>query len=318
MTILVYAVGITLVLQLFNLQIVHGEEYRTQANIKLTRESVLKAARGSILDRTGNTLVGTTMGLSLELYKTKVDTQTFNESIFNMIKVLEKNGDSYVDSFPISINPFEYHFNNEDALKKWKTNNKLDDSTTAEEAFYIFKDRYKIINNSIEDTRKIMAIVYEIKTKGYSTIKSIELSKNISDASLQEFSERSEDFPGIAIVKIPIRNYMKDNLASHVLGYIGRIGEEEYKKRKDTYAADDYIGKSGIEYVFEEYLRGEDGVKQIDMDVDGTQTGEYVTKEAIAGSDIVLTIDSNLQAIAEETLRNNIEKIRNGGFSRKI
>lgn len=307
-------VGIILVFQLFNLQIVHGAEYRTQSNVKLTRESVTKAARGSILDRTGTELVGTTMGLSLELYKTKVDTQTLNDSILEMINVLQKNGDSYIDSFPITINPFAFTLSDE-SLAKWKKNNKLNENVNAEQAFYLFKEKYQINNQSIEETRKIMGIVYEIKTNGYSTIKSIELSKGISSASLQEFEEKSERFPGLTIVKVPLRNYLKGNLASHIIGYIGRINEEEYKTRKDTYTSGDYIGKTGIEYVFEDYLKGEDGIRQIDMDVDGSQTGEYIAKEAIGGSDVVLTIDSNLQAIAEETLRNNIEKIRSGGFS---
>ena len=314
LTVLIYVVGIILVLQLFNLQIVHGEEYREQSNVKLTRESISKAARGSIMDRTGTELVGTTMGLTLELYKTKVDTQTLNNSILEMIKVLEKNGDTYKDSFPISIEPISFTIQDE-ALAKWKKNNKLPENINAEQVFYSFKEKYQINNPSIVETRKIMGIVYEIKTNGYSTIKPIELSKGISFSSLQEFEERSESFPGLTIVKIPIRNYMKGNLASHILGYIGRISEDEYKTRKETYSSDDYIGKTGIEYVFEEYLRGKDGIRQIDMDVDGSQTGEYIAEEAVAGSNIVLTIDSNLQAICEETLKNNIEKIRNGGFS---
>lgn len=315
LSILVYVIGIVLIIQIFNLQIVQGEKFKAEANTKLTRESTLEAARGSILDRTGNTLAGTTMGFSLELYKTKVETEVLNNSVLKMVNVLEKNGDKYVDSFPISINPFEFKFSSENAMQKWKQNNKISENATPEECFYIFKDKYKINSESVEDTRKIIAIIYEIKTKGYSTIKPIEVAKGVSIQSVQEFEEKSEEFPGLTVVKVPLRNYTKGTLASHVLGYIGRINEDEYKTRKDTYSPDDYIGKTGIENIFEEYLKGEDGIRQIDMDVDGSQTGEYVTKEAVAGSNIVLTIDSNLQAIAEEALKNNIEKIRNGGFS---
>ena len=73
LSMLVYIVGIVLLVQLFNLQIVNGQKYREQSNTRLTRESVLKAARGNILDRTGNPIVTTTMGFRLDLYKTKVD-----------------------------------------------------------------------------------------------------------------------------------------------------------------------------------------------------------------------------------------------------
>ena len=58
LTTIIYIVGIVLLLQLFNLQIVHGEEYREQSNTRLTRESTIEADRGSILDKNGNTIVG--------------------------------------------------------------------------------------------------------------------------------------------------------------------------------------------------------------------------------------------------------------------
>lgn len=105
-------------------------------------------------------------------------------------------------------------------------------------------------------------------------------------------------------------------MASHTLGYISRINAEEYESNSDIYQRDDYIGKSGIEKLFEEYLRGKDGTKQIDMTVDGTTTGEYITQEAVGGANVVLTLDSNLQNVAENSLRNNIEKIKAGGFGK--
>ena len=78
----------------------------------------------------------------------------------------------------------------------------------------------------------------------------------------------------------------------------------------------DYIGKTGVEYAFEDYLKGNNGTKQTDMSVDGSITGEYITKEAVQGDDVVLTIDANLQKIAEEALKNNVEKIKTGGFGK--
>ena len=69
----------------------------------------------------------------------------------------------------------------------------------------------------------------------------------------------------------------------------------KYEERKDTYSQNDIIGKTGIESIFEEYLKGENGTKQIDMAVDGTITAEYTAEEAVKGSDVVLTIDAELQ-----------------------
>ena len=105
-------------------------------------------------------------------------------------------------------------------------------------------------------------------------------------------------------------------MASHILGYAAKISDDEYKNLKDDYDQNDLIGKTGIESLFEKYLKGKKGTKQIDMAVDGTTTAEVVEDEAVAGSNVILTIDSKLQKIAEEALKDNIEKIKNGGFGK--
>ena len=313
--IFVYICGIILLCQLFNLQIVKGEEYRATSDTRLTRETTLKAARGSILDSKGNEIAGTRTSYTLELYNSKVSTKDLNTSILNMINVLESNGDKYKDTFPIKINPFEYIITDEE-LKTFKEENELEENLSAEQAFYYFKDKYEIEQENIEDVRKIIVVRYRISQEGYSSTNPLTIATDISNESIQIFNESSSKFSGIHIAIEPVRKYQQKSLASHILGYVGKINEDEYKaRREEGYTQNDYIGKTGIEYVFEEYLKGEDGVKQIDMAVDGTSTGEYITKEAIAGSDVVLTIDANLQAVAEEALKNNIEKIRNGSFA---
>lgn len=318
LTVLIYIIGIILIAKLFSLQIVHGAEYREESNTRLTRESTLEAARGDILDRTGTTLVTSTTEFSLEMYKSKVDNDTLNASILNMVQVLEKYNTSYVDSFPISIEPFKFTISDE-TLSKWKKANDLDENITAEEAFYKFKDKYKIQNtNNIQEIRKIIAIRYEISQKGYSSTKAITIAENIPREAVAEFSESSEKFAGIDITVEPKREYTSGSLASHILGYASQISQEEYETRKNTYSQNDIIGKTGIEYVFEEYLKGKNGTRQIDMAVDGTTTAEYISEEAIAGSDIVLTIDANLQKITEDALAANIQKIASGGFGQKF
>ena len=316
LTVLIYIIGVILIVKLFTLQIVHGAEYREQSNTRLTRESILEASRGTILDKTGATLVTSNMQFSLEMYKSKVDIDTLNTDILNMINVLEKYDISYVDSFPINIDPFEYKIEDE-TLTKWIKSNNLPENITAEEAFNKFKNKYKIQNtNDIKEIRKIVAIRYELSQKGYSSTKAVTIAKNIPREAVAEFSESSEKFTGINIVVQPVREYTSGNLASHILGYASRINAEEYEKRKNTYSQNDIIGKTGIEYVFEEYLKGKNGIKQIDMSVDGTATAEYISQEAIAGSDIVLTIDANLQRVTENALATNIEKIASGGFGK--
>ena len=316
-TILVYIIGIVLLVQLFNLQIVHGAEYRETSNIKLTRESVLKADRGNIKDSSGTTLATVDAQYSIVLYKTKVSNETLNNTILNLLNILSTNGDSYVDNFLIDVNPYRFKLEVEESQRKWKKANNIDENASAEEAFNYFKKKYEITTDNVEDARKILAIRYEISYKGYSNTKSIEIASNISRQSLEQIKERNAEFSGVEITETPIRKYTLGNTASHILGRIGRIESSELEGNEDIYDQNDIIGKAGIEYVFEKYLKGTDGVKQIDMNVDGTITDEYVSKEAVSGSDVILTIDSKLQAVTEQALADNINKIANHGFSRE-
>ena len=318
LTVIIYIIGIVLIVKLFSLQIVHGAEYREQSNTRLTRESVLEAARGDILDRTGATLVTSDTQFALEMYKTKIDDNELNISILNMINVLEKYGVSYPDSFPISINPYNFTIEGEE-LTTWKEENDFDENIGAEEAFYEFVNKYEITNTTnIDEIRKILAIRYQITIEGYSSTKSITIAENIPREAVAEFSESADKFAGINISVKPIREYTSGSLASHILGYASQISSEEYATRKDTYSQNDIIGKTGIEYVFEEYLKGKNGTRQIDMAVDGTTTAEYIAEEAIEGSDIVLTIDANLQKVTEDALAANIQKIASGGFGQRF
>lgn len=312
--ILVYLIGIILIVQLFNLQIVHGESYREQSNTRLSRTSIIKAARGSILDRSGNELAGVKTENNIEIYKTNISDDELNKSVLNLVELLNKYQIGYDDTFPIKINPFEFTISG-DELTNWKKKYKIAEDATAEESFYKFKNKYEITNDNVEEIRKIISIRYIITTTGYSATKSITIATNVNEEVVAQISERNSDFPGVSISTNAARTYLAGNLAAHVIGYTGKIKEDEYNANKDIYNIDDIIGKTGIEYVFEKYLKGTDGEKQVEMSVDGTITGETVAKNAIAGSDVVLTIDSNLQKVTQDSLENCINKIRSGGFA---
>ena len=192
MTTIVYVIGIIILIQLFNLQIVNGAEYRENSNTKLTREASIEASRGSITDRSGNILISTEMEFSLEMYKSKTDDKQLNSSISLMTTILEQNGDNYIDNFPISINPFEFHFGSEEELSNWKKEYKIPDAASAEEAFYLFRDKYNIESEDVKEIRQILAIRYAITTIGYSTTRSMEISKRISRNSAIQLQENSQ------------------------------------------------------------------------------------------------------------------------------
>lgn len=236
------------------MQIVNGSEYREKSNTKLTREAKIEAARGSILDRNGNTLVSTEMEFSLEMYKSKTDDDQLNKSISLMTSILENNGNSYIDTFPISIEPFEYHFDSDEELAEWKKKYNIPETASAEEAFYLLRDKYNISSEDIKEIRRILAIRYAISTVGYSTTKSIEISNKISRNAAVQLQENSQNLTGINIVVEPVRVYHTGNLASHIIGYMSRLSDsnkKEFEAEGDDheYDADDKVGQTGVEKV---------------------------------------------------------------------
>ena len=316
LTIIVYIIGIILIVKLFELQIVKGASYREISNTRLSRESTLEASRGEILDRSGNILATSTSSFNIEMYKTKSDDEIVNNCILNLINLFESNQVSYPNNFPINDECTGYTIEG-DTLKKWLAGYKLAENTKVEDTIAYFVKRYGITNTDIKEVRKIISIRYEMSTKGYSSTKPLSLAENVSREVVAQISERNSDFPGVTITTQSSRKYNYGSLASHILGYIGKISEKEYNEEQDVYENDDYVGRTGIESLFEKYLRGKKGKEEIEMTVDGTVTGETVTEAPEQGSTVVLTIDSKLQEVAETALKNNIEKIRNGGFSNR-
>lgn len=171
------------------------------------------------------------------------------------------------------------------------------------------------MNDNITEARKIIAMRYWIANTGYSATKSITIAEDVNDIVVAQINERNNEFPGISIETKSIRTYEYGSLAAHVLGYTRKISSDEYNERKDTYDMNDIIGKTGIESMFEEYLKGAKGEKEVEMSVDGTIASENITQNAISGSNVVLTIDANLQKVTEQALADCVEKIKAGGFA---
>ena len=229
LSIIVYIIGIILIIQLFNLQIVHGEEYLERANSRLTREITIKAARGNILDCNGNILAGNKIKYSLKIYKSKIDQENLNRAILNTINILENRGDTYKDEFPININPVEYKHEN---IQKWLETNNLEEQTTAEQALNYYIKKYKLEEYNIETARKIIGIRYGIEKSGYTAMRGYEISSNISEKSAAQFEEMNNNFPGFDIEYKPVRKYYYGDLAAHALGYVGKINKDEYDKNE--------------------------------------------------------------------------------------
>lgn len=326
-------VGVILIAQLFNLQVIQGEQFRDSSQRRLFRDAEIKAPRGEILDRNGIVLATNREAFNIEIMKTAVSPEDINSMILTLVKVLEKNGDTYRDNFPISINPIRLDLRYQDIIDIQEIGNfyknfKIKDTNISDvqlfkdiRHFYNIDDRISTI-----DARKIMAIRYEMGLQPLSPFDPVLIAVDVSKETVAELEERHLDFPGVTISVEPIREYPNTLAAAHVIGYIGKINQKELKSRKDKgYDHNDMIGKSGVEKTFEEFIKGKDGIRKVEMDLSGRLTGEFdasfsETEENAPkpGNNIYLTLDYNLQKAAEKSLEDTIKQINTGEFKDKF
>lgn len=135
----------------------------------------------------------------------------------------------------------------------------------------------------------------------------IRVVRDADEALIAKVQERKNYLPGVVVEALPVRHYIYNQLAAHLIGYLGRISEDEYTARKKQgYHPNDLIGKAGIERIWEEQLRGIDGGLQVEVNAMGEEVGIVGEKAALPGKGIVLTLDANLQKAAETALTEQV------------
>jgi penicillin-binding protein 2 len=129
--------------------------------------------------------------------------------------------------------------------------------------------------------------------------------------------EHADEFPGVTVVPTSVRSYpwARDHhdpeFAAHVLGYLGQIqGSELDSPKFKGYGQNDLVGRSGLEQVYEKYLRGDKGAQKYIVNSDGETIRELGEQPATPGDDLVLTLDADVQQAAEEELYNGIQRAR--------
>ena len=315
MLILIYLVGIILIVALFKIQILDGLTYRENSNTRLTRETIIKAKRGNILDRTGKPLGTTELSYGVELYKTQIDDEKLNDLALRLTNILDKNKEKYNKGLIIDSKNFKFINISGEDLEDWKERRGIPKEASAQEAFYLLRDKYNIKIDDVNEITKILNIRELIEEKGYGQVSGLEIAEKISRKSALEITAEANRLSGVNVVTKPERKYNVNTFAAHVIGYMGKIDEYEYEERKDKgYLLNDVIGKTGVERTFEEFLKGKNGLKQIDMTLEGNVTGEYIVKEAVGGSDVILTIDNSIQKVTERALSKRINFLRRKGY----
>lgn len=155
----------------------------------------------------------------------------------------------------------------------------------------------------------------ELNAAGYRKYLPADVAKGLSAKTIVEIEENSAILPQVKVVSETQRIYPNGNAASHILGYLGKISEREKKHYVEElgYNANDLIGQSGIESVYETTLKGKDGVKYVRVNANGKLVSVISEEAPKKGKDIYLTIDLELQKTAEKALKQALEKLQTGG-----
>ncbi len=318
-TIVIIVISIIYIFQLFNLQIINGKEYREQSEKRMLRTESVSAPRGEIYDRNGIVLATSKLSYDIRIFKVKVSSEEQNNSIAELIKILESNNDKIYSTFPINDTLDGFNFGSEDAEKQWKKQVNIKDEYTFDQVIDYYIDKYELSN--IQDKKlqiKIIEVKYEANLNGYSLFNSVTIAKDISENSVAQIEEKRNILFGIDIIKIPKRYYTNSNLFSHVIGYVSKVSKGEYDNLKSQgYTINSDIGKAGVEQSFEKYLKGTDGEIKVETDAMGNTSSEYTSKEAISGNSVTLTLDYRLQKVAQEALESSIKGLRDGTLVKK-
>ena len=308
--------------KLFDLQIIETDG-NTDNIAKYTTITTVRAARGDILDRNGNVLVGNRASYDLVFnhYVIKSYGQT-NEALYTLVKKCQELNIEYNDHFPVSkTRPFEYTLN--DFATSWQTHfqsfmvdRELDSDITAPLLIQKLRSRYKIPEEwSDEDARAVIGIRYEFDLRGISNLPTYTFIEDVSDDDLSAILELNT--PGLMVESSTVREY-HTKYGAHILGYMGGMDADDWAKYGDLgYSMDAYIGQSGFEEAFEDYLHGIDGQRVDVVSRDGTiveqfyrvdqKTGNVYTP--VAGNNVETTIDIELQGIAEDSLERVMKEI---------
>lgn len=326
------AMAIILIYRIFDLQIVNGESYLNNFQLKIKKEKIIEGTRGNIYDRNGKVLAYNELAYSVtieDVYESgSQKNELLNTTLYKLIHMIEDNGDSVISDFNIIIDDNgEYAFTVEGTkLKRFLADvyglasiDKLKyemETATAEEVIDYLCTRYKIgqyeklENGESGDTfllgkgytkrekLQMVTIRYQMNLYSYQKYIATTVATDVSDKTVAVIMENSSELDGVSIKEDTIRKYNYPYYFSHILGYTGKIDSDELEtlsEQNDTYTINDTVGKGGIEQVMELELQGTKGSETIFVDNLGrvTQTTDYV--EPQAGNSVYLSIDADLQ-----------------------
>ena len=331
---IIVAVFVCLVLYLVKIQIIDGDEYKAASASLAVSKTTVKASRGEVYDTSGNPLVTNRQGYDLVFkyadFPSYKDQAKRNILIAKLIKLFEEHDAVWLDRLPIVYNKkgklvvdkekkteFEYMVS-ENMLELEKGV-----KSTPEECLDALIERYGLEGYGRQEARKIASVCFGMKYSGFSVPIPYTFAEDVPANLVAIVLENSNVFMGVEEESDTYREYSNTTAFSHILGVVGSISAEEYEYEKlrlqqalnddeitkeeknalqnNAYSINDKYGKSGIESVMEEYLRGKNGIKTTTEASDGSVTEGYLI-EPEQGATVITTIDAGLQDVALKAL----------------
>ncbi len=323
-----FSLACIMIYRLFSLQIINGEYYLDSFKLRIKKEKTISAARGNIYDRNGNLLAYNELANSVtieDVYKSgSGKNAAINQTINILIDIIEDNGDTVDHDFDIILNEsneFEFNVSGNSLLRfladvyghTSTSDLKYEEKTkTAEEVVDDLCKKFGIGNNEVEGDSstfvsrkgytneralKVLTVRYNMNANSYQKYIDTTIASDVSDQTVADVMENADILEGVSIEENTARKYVDSVYFSQVLGYTGKVSEDELAELQQinpNYGINDTVGKSGIEQAMESVLQGTKGSETVYVDNTGQviETSNYV--DSIAGNDVYLTIDKDL------------------------
>ncbi|MCR5215828.1 MAG: penicillin-binding protein [Lachnospiraceae bacterium] len=332
---------IILIHRLFDLQIIQGEAYVESMNVKTEEVQSITATRGNIYDCNGVLLAYNDLAFAVKIsdsgkYSSVSEkNKILNQVIADAVTILLRHGENVNCDYPIILNEDgHYEFNVSDSAKQrflrdaygHRSISELTpeelNASASDVIDFVCEKTYQINQKNkdgeIEQFYEPEMVLYILNYRSYMSANSYQrstqftMASDVSDESVAEILENSQDLIGVDVCEEYIRKYVDGFYVAHILGYTGMISSDELEvlqEEDSQYTASDIVGKSGIEQSMEQYLQGTKGSRKVYVDHVGRITEVLEEKDPIMGSDVYLTIDIELQKKVYKALEQQIADI---------
>lgn len=316
-------------MRLIFLQLVNGDDFKAKATNTTDYNFTVTAARGDIVDSAGRRIATTATSYNVVLNKLLMGDRDLDAMLQQIVELLRENGESWNDTLLIGQPDAagRYAFTDDDSsasdqkqLADMKVTLGLQQYATANDVMEMLVEKNELQGFSLEWQRVLAGIHYEMDRQAFSNVNNFVMAENVSAATVATIKEHSLQLPGVEIVETSARSYDQSDIIPAVLGRVGKItaekwkvtdsnGQVTYPLREKGYNMNDVLGISGLESVYEDELRGKDGVETITRNSDGVIVDTRLTTVPEPGHTVQLTIDSNFQRAVDKALAENIDMI---------